>query len=41
MKIIESWNNIKKKLNQIKLQGEEVLIIGDLNRGVGNDNNGG
>ena len=41
MKIIESWINIKKELNQIKLKGEEVLIIGDLNRGVGNDKNGG
>ena len=33
--ILESWARIKKELAMIEARGEAVLIIGDLNRGVG------
>ena len=38
--ILESWMEIKKELNAIKQRGESVLVLGDLNRAVGNDSNG-
>ena len=38
--ILESWSNIKKELSLIEMRGEAVLILGDLNRAVGNDENG-
>ena len=39
-KILESWGRIKKELSMIEARGEAVLILGDLNRAVGNDNLG-
>ena len=38
--ILESWTQIKKELNMIHQRGEAVIIVGDLNRAVGCDENG-
>ena len=35
--LLESWGRILKELSLIEARGEGVLIIGDLNRGVGSD----
>ena len=35
--LLESWGRILKELSMIEARGEGVLILGDLNRGVGSD----
>ena len=35
--LLESWGRILKELSLIEARGEGVLILGDLNRGVGSD----
>jgi hypothetical protein len=35
--VLKSWYGLKKDLDVIKLRGEGCLLIGDLNRKIGND----
>ena len=39
-KLIESWEKIKEELVLIKERNEAALIVGDLNRDIGNDEYG-